>query len=70
MSNSKNKKSNQIVRDMKECFRSFQLPVAKNKNHKDINLAFTSQICNDHVCATVFATYDRQAEYVGIDFSF
>ena len=64
------KKSNKVIRGMEECFRSFQLPVAKNKNHKDINLAFTSQICNDHVCATVFATYDRQAEYVGIDFSF
>lgn len=64
------KKSNRIVRDMEECFRSFHLSVDKNKNHKDIELAFTSQICNDHVCATVFASYNRQMEYVGIDFSF
>ena len=64
------KKSNRIVRDMEECFRSFHLPVDKSKKGKDVELAFTSQICNDHVCATVFATYDRQVEYVGIDFSF
>jgi hypothetical protein len=70
MSNKINKKNNKVVREMKECFQSFQLPVYKNKNHKDIDLAFTSQICNDHVCATVFATYDRQVGYVGIDFSF
>jgi len=61
---------NQVVMDMEECFRSFDLPVYKNKNTNDNDLAFTSQICNDHVCADVFATYDTQIGYVGIDFSF
>ena len=60
MSKRETKRSNQIVRDMKECFRSFHLPVDKSKKGKNVELAFTSQICNDHVCAAVIVTYDRQ----------
>jgi hypothetical protein len=35
-----------------------------------MNVVFTSQLCNDRVCAAVFATYDRQVEYVGINIAF
>lgn len=64
------KKKNHVVRDMKECFRSFHLPVKDDQRGKDRHLAFTSQICNDQVCAMVAVTYDKQAGYVGIDTSF
>ena len=72
MSKKDKKKGNQVVRDMKECFRSFDLPVNQDKSIKDnpMNVAFTSQICNDHVCAGVAAEFDRQQGYVGIDISF
>ena len=71
MSKKENKKGNQVVRDMKECFRSFHLPVNKLKAIQDnpMNVAFTSQICNDHVCAGVAVTFDRPEGYVGIDAS-
>ena len=71
MTKKENKKGNQVVRDMKECFRSFNLPVNQNKSIQDnpMNVAFTSQICNDHVCAFVAVTFDRPEGYVGIDAS-
>jgi hypothetical protein len=69
MTRKENKKGNQVVRDMKECFRSFHLPVNQLKAIQDnsMNVAFTSQICNDHVCAGVAVTFDRAEGYVGID---
>ena len=63
MSKKENKKSNQVVKDMKECFRSFNLPVDKNKHDKESKIAFTSEICNDHVCAGVVVTHDKQRGY-------
>lgn len=71
MTKKENRIGNQVVRDMKECFRSFNLPVNKLKAIQDnpMNVAFTSQICNDHVCAGVAVTFDRAEGYVGIDAS-
>jgi hypothetical protein len=69
MTKKENKRGNQVVRDMKECFRSFHLPVYKNKHVKDIDLAFTSQICNDHVCADAAVTFDKERGYARIDIS-
>lgn len=65
-----NKKRNSVVREMKECFRSFQLPVNKDRSDADFNIVFTSEICNDHVCATIAAIYNRQLEYVAIEIHF
>ena len=58
MTKQENKKANQVVRDMKECFRSFNLPVNQNKSIQDnpMNVVFTSQISNDRVCAGVAVT--------------
>lgn len=68
---SKQKKNrNKVVKDMKECFRAFHLPVNKSSEGKDIRLVFNSHICNDHVCADVAAIYDKQKECVGIDLVF
>lgn len=71
MSKKENKKSNQVVRDMKECFRSFNLPVNQNKSIQDNprNVVFTSQICNDRVCADVSVIHDRQSGYAEIQIS-
>ena len=57
---------------MKDCFRSFHLPVNDIKSpHADrMNVAFGSQICNDHTCAGVVVTYNRQQRYVGITITF
>jgi hypothetical protein len=65
----KKNKNKQIVRDMKECFRSLHLPVYKNRQVYGRELVFVSKIRNDHVCAAVHVTYDREAGYVGIDAS-
>lgn len=70
MSKKVNKKSNKVVREMRECFQDLHLPVNKNNIDKDFNIVFTSEICNDHVCAVVAATYDRQLEYVAIEIHF
>jgi len=65
-----NKNNIQVVKDMKECFRSFHLPINKNDGGKDFSVVFTSQICNDHVCAFVAAIYYKQTKYVAIKISF
>ena len=49
---------------------SFHLPVHKNKSGADLDLAFTSQICNDHFCSPIAAIYCRQSEYVALEFPF
>ncbi len=69
MSKKKNKQGNKVVRDLKECFRSFNLPVNKLKgNHDDpMNVVFTSQLCNDQACAFVAVTFDRFRGYIGMD---
>jgi hypothetical protein len=66
------KKSNRIVRDMEECFRSFHLPVDKNKliQGNPMNVAFISQLCNDRVCAAILVTHDKQLGYAGIKIAF
>ncbi len=51
MSKKKNKQSNQVVKDMKKCFRSFHLPV-----DDDISLgkqSFLSQFRTDLLCANI-----------------
>ena len=70
MTKKENKKGNQVVREMKECFRSFHLPVKKNKDVESSELAFTSQLYNDHVCAEVSVIYDRQMGYAGFNIFF
>ena len=70
MNKKENKKSNKVIRDMEECFRSFHLPVHKNKSGADLDLAFTSQICNDHFCTPIAAIYCRQSEYVALEIPF
>jgi hypothetical protein len=71
MTNKINKKSNNVVREMKECFRFFHLPVnKKNKSDEDFNIVFTSEICNDHVCAVVGVVYDKKLKYVAIEIHF
>jgi hypothetical protein len=72
MSNIKNKKKKRIVRDMKECFRSLHLPIDENISVQGnpMNVEFTSQLCNDHVCAAVAVIYDEKEGYIGIDVSF
>jgi hypothetical protein len=70
MTSKTNKKRNNVVREMKECFLSFQLPVNKDRSEAGFNIVFTSEICNDHVCATIAAIYNRQLEYVAIEIHF
>ncbi len=66
------KKGKQVVRDMKNCFRSFKLPVSQLKAFQDspTNVVFPSEICNDHVCAGAAAIFDGAIGYAGIDISF
>ena len=66
------KKNKRIVRDMKECFRSFHLPVQDIKSpHADqMNVLFGSQLCNDHVCAIVVVMHGRPEGYVGMEADF
>ena len=66
------KKNKRIVRDMKECFRSFHLPVndIKSPHGDEMNVVFGSQLCNDHVCAGVVVTHDRPEGYVGMEAAF
>jgi len=64
------KKSNKVVKDMKECFRAFDLPIYEGIGEKPAHLALVSQICNDRVCASVIVTYYRPAAYATIYISF
>ena len=64
MSKKKNKQSNQVVKDMKECFRSFHLPV-----DDDISLgkqSFLSQFRTDLLCANIDVTHNKKNGYVRI----
>lgn len=68
---SKQKKNrNKVVKDMKECFRAFDLPIYEGIGEKPAHLALISKICNDRVCASVIVTYYRPATYVTIDIGF
>ncbi len=61
---SKNKQSNQVVKDMKECFRSFYLPI--NDNISLGKQSFLSQFRTDLLCANINVTHNKKSGYVRI----
>jgi len=72
MKSTERKKNKRIVKHMKECFRSFHLPVDERKliQGNSRNVVFTSQLCNDHVCAIVVVMHGRLEGYVGMEVVF
>ena len=60
-------KDNKIVSDMKECVRSFDLPINEFKPVKGSNIVFTSQARNDHFYSDIGVTYSKILKHVGID---
>ncbi len=63
-------KRNQIIRDAKQCFQSLDLPINNNEFDKDSEIVFTSQICNDHVCAIALVSLHDQVDFISIDINF
>ena len=72
MNRAEKKKNKRIVRDMKESFQSFHLPVQdiKSPHADEMNVVFGSQLCNDHVCAAVIVTHGMPEGYVGMEADF
>jgi hypothetical protein len=72
MNRTEKKQKKRIVKDMKECFRSFHLSVndIKSPHADEMNAVFSSQLCNDNVCAVVGVTYGWPEGYVGMDAAF
>jgi hypothetical protein len=72
MKNKKNIKSaHRVVRDMKACFRSFQLPITEAQPGGDYAFScdFLSHISNENVCALAMVKYDRHHGYININIS-
>lgn len=69
MKNKDVKRANRIVRDMKECVRSFSLPITESQPGGDYAFScdFLSEIRNENVCATLMVGYDRQWEVININ---
>jgi hypothetical protein len=74
MSNKNNKNSKQIVRDVKECFRSFHLPICKFGSNKELLIRneaiFASEIHNDHTVADVIVFHRKKTGFVMFDVLF
>ncbi len=65
---SKHKKnSNKVVRDMKECFQSLDLPIVNGK--KEDSYDFMSNVDNNNLLARIYIEYQVAFEYVNINFS-
>ena len=65
-------KSNQVVRDMKECFKSLQLPMRKGQTSDAYTFSWdlVSEICNENVSAILTVKYDRYRKVISINISF
>ena len=69
MKNKENKRANRVIKDMKECFQSFHLPVkeAQSETNYPFRCDFLVEIDNDNVVATIMVKYDRYREVININ---
>lgn len=69
MKNKNNKRANKIIRDMKECFQSFHLPIkeAQPGDAYTASCDFLSEISNENVQALITVEYNRYHEIININ---
>jgi len=67
--NKDNKRANRVIKDMKECFQSFHLPIKEVQPGTSYigSCDFLSEISNDNVLAPITVEYNRNREVININ---